>query len=117
MPFAIPNVLSSAIVHPDYKFLNPFNFLVRFDNTPLTDTIRKYWNDREQPIKTDEENPRLLLVAVDVQDATTATFDSYAKKGNQMMSIYGDDDIKEKHVIFYKDGIKMEHLLQQCLRI
>ena len=111
LPFGIPNVLSSAIVHPDYRFLNPFNFMVRFDNTPLTDTIRKYWNDREQPIKTDEENPRLLLVAVDVQDATTATFDSYAKKGNQMMSIYGDDDIKEKHVIFYKDGIKMEHLL------
>ncbi len=27
------------------------------------------------------------------------------------MSLYGDDESKEKHVIHYNDGIKMEHLL------
>lgn len=111
MPFGIPNVLSSPIVHPDYKFLNPFNYLIRYDTSPLTDTIRKYWNDEEHPIKTLEGQPRLLLIAVDVQDATTVTFDSYRKRNNQMLSIYGDDDSKEKHVIHYKDGIKMEHLI------
>lgn len=47
-------------------------------------------------IKTKEGEPRLLLVAVDVQDATTVTFDSYVKKHNQMMYIYGDDDKKRE---------------------
>ena len=28
-----------------------------------------------------------------------------------MMSVYRDEDNKEKHIIRYKDGIKMEHLL------
>jgi NTE family protein len=110
-PFGIPNVLSPLMIQPDFKFLNPFNFMVRYDNTPLTNTIGNYWDYKTHPIKTDEREPRLLLVAVDVQDATTVTFDSYAKMGNQMMSIYGDDDGKEKHVIHYNDGIKMEHLL------
>lgn len=110
-PWGTPNVLSPAILQPDYKFLNPFNYMLRYDNTPLTETIRKYWNFKDHPIKTKEGEPRLLLVAVDVQDATTVTFDSYNKRDNQMMSIYGNVDSKEKHVIRYKDGIKMEHLL------
>ena len=111
LPLGIPNVLSSGIIHPDYRFLNPFNFIIRYDTTPLTQSIGKYWNDEEYPIKTTEGQPRLLLVAVDVQDATTVTFDSYEKKGNKLMSFYGDDESKEKHVIHYNDGIKMEHLL------
>ena len=49
---------------------------------------------KQYPIKTTEGQPRLLLVAVDMQDATTVTFDSYCKKRNQMMSIYGDDETK-----------------------
>ena len=111
LPLGIPNVLSSGIIHPDYRFLNPFNFIIRYDTTPLTQSIGKYWNDEEYPIKTTEGQPRLLLVAVDVQDATTVTFDSYEKKGNKLMSFYGDDESKEKHVIHYNNGIKMEHLL------
>ena len=63
------------------------------------------------PIKTDEGEPRLLLVTVDVQLATTVTFDSYGKKEKQMMSVYRDEENKEKHIIRYQDGIKMEHLL------
>lgn len=110
-PFGTPNVLSPIIFQPDYKFMNPFNFMLKYDNTPLTKTIGKYWDHMAHPIKTKEGEPRLLLVAVDVQDATTVTFDSYVKKHNQMMSIYGDDDKKEKHAILYKDGINMEHLL------
>ncbi len=111
LPFGIPNVLSPIIFQPDYRFLNPFNFMIRYDNAPLIKTIRNYWDDKINPIKTYEGEPRLILVAVDVQDATTVTFDSYGNKKNQLMSIYGDEDSKEKHVIFYNDGIKMEHLL------
>ncbi|MEJ7641833.1 MAG: hypothetical protein WKF36_06520 [Candidatus Nitrosocosmicus sp.] len=75
LSFGIPNVSSSAIIRPDYRFLNPFNFMVQYYNAPLIDTIRKYWNDREQPIKTGEGNTRLLVVAVGAQGATTATFE------------------------------------------
>ncbi len=42
--------------------------MIRYDNTPLTKTIGKYWDDEKYPIKTTEGQPRLLLVAVDVQD-------------------------------------------------
>lgn len=111
LPFGTPNVLSPAILQPDYRFLNPFSYMIRYDNNPLTKTIQYYWDDKINPIKTNEEEPRLLLVAIDMQDATTVTFDSYGKKGNQMMSIYGDDERNEKHIIYYNDGIKIEHLL------
>ncbi len=109
-PFGTPNVLLPVIYQPDFRFFNPFNFMLRYDNTPITKTIRKYWNDEADPIKTEEGQPRLLIVSIDLQDATTVTFDSYAKENNQRMSIYGNDD-KVKHEIYYNDGIKMEHLL------
>ena len=44
-PLGTPNVLSPAIIQPDYRFLNPFNFMIRYDNTPLTKTIQNYWDD------------------------------------------------------------------------
>jgi len=109
--FGIPNVLSPPIFQPDFKFLNPFNFILRYDNTPLVNTIRKYWNAEEHPIKSNEGEPRLLIVAMDLQDATTVTFDSYAKQNDELMSIYGDEEENTRHVIRYNDGIKMEHLL------
>ncbi len=107
----IPNVLSPVIYQPDFRFLNPFNFLFRYDNNHLIVTIRKYWKDQGYPLKTKEGEPRLLIIAVDVQDATTVTFDSYIKKGNHCMSVYGHKDDKLKHIIHYPDGIKMQHLL------
>ncbi|TVP40224.1 patatin-like phospholipase family protein [Candidatus Nitrosocosmicus arcticus] len=111
LPWGTHNVLSPPIYQPDFRFLNPSNYMLRFDNSPIVKTIRKFWDDSKNPIKTDEGQPRLLLVGVDVQDATTITFDSYPKKHKQRMSVYGDDDSKLKHVIEYPDGIKMEHLL------
>jgi NTE family protein len=132
LPIGTPNVLSRGIHQPDIRFLNPFNNLTRYDNTPLVQTIRRgYWNDIDNPIITEEEQPRLLLVAVDVQDSTTVTFDSYPKKNNQRMSVYGDggydgddsvtiqiggSDTKDythghQHAIVYNDGIRMKHLL------
>ena len=108
------NVMLPPIVQPDMKFFSPSS-LLRFSNTPMEATIRNYWNDEKNPIKTRFENgqPRLLLVGVDVQDATTATVDSYRKgvdqNGNEIRkSEYGDS--KTKHIIEYPEGIKMEHL-------
>jgi NTE family protein len=115
LPWGTQNVLSPVIVQPDHTFYNPLNFLLKYDNTPITQTIGKHWQDKNgriNPIKTDERQPRLILVAVDVQDATTVAFDSYPKdKDKKMwMSTYGDDD-KAEHKIYYNEGITMEHLL------
>lgn len=101
-----PKVLSSSIAQPDLKFYDQSSpFFFRFDNAPLAAAMEKYWDWRNSPIKTSLEagQPRLLLVSVDLQDSSTATFDSYSKKTE-----YGDD--KVVHAIEY-DGIGMQHLM------
>jgi predicted acylesterase/phospholipase RssA len=110
-PTGIHNVLSGPIYQPDFRFMNPFNFLVKYDNTALTKTIKKYWNYDVYRIKTKDPQPRLLLVAVDVQDATTITFDSYPKRDGQLVSVYADDDETTTHAVKYPEGIGIEHLL------
>ena len=108
-----PNVLSPAILQPDFRFFNPLNTLLRYDNSPMTEIIIRHWKNKEgkvEPIKTTDGQPRLLIVAVDVQDATTVTFDSYPKEEGRMMSVYGDED-KVKHEIYYDKGIEITHLL------
>lgn len=110
-PFGIHNVLSAPIYQPDFRFMNPFNYILKYDNTALTKTIKKYWDYDAHSIKTKDPQPRLLLIAVDVQDAATITFDSYPKKDGHMVSVYGDDDDTKKHAVRYDDGIGIEHLL------
>ncbi len=113
-PLGTPNVLSPSIIQPDFRFFNPFSFMLRYDNSPITQAILKYWNKNSDgtpiPIRTTTKQPRLLIVGVDVQDATTVTFDSYPKENGQLMSVYGDED-KVKHEINYDEGIEMKHLL------
>ncbi len=106
----IPGVLTAGIPQPaDMKFLSPFSLFWRFDNTPAAVTMKDYWVKGSPYIKTAEGEPRLLLVAVDVQDCTTAvTFDSYPKKGGTRFSEYGGD--KARHVIEY-EGIAIDHVL------
>jgi NTE family protein len=110
--YGIPNVLTGAIPQfADMKFLNPFTpFFWRFDNTPLVELLkRSYWLNEGTAIQTGPGEPRLLLVAVDVQDCSTAvTFDSYPKEDGRHFSEYGGR--KEKHVIEY-DGVTLEHVL------
>jgi predicted acylesterase/phospholipase RssA len=81
------------------------------------------------PISTSFENgePRLLLVAVDVQEATPVVFDSYEKEDGTRKSEYGrlgriksDGSTKNpeneafEHVIRYEDGIKSDFVLASC---
>lgn len=110
-PLGINNVLSSPIYQPDFRFMNPFNFILKYDNSALTKTIKRYWDYNAHPIKTQDPQPRLLLIAVDVQDAATITFDSYPKRDGHMVSVYGDEDDIKKHAVKYDDGIGIEHLL------
>ncbi len=93
------------------KFLNPTSpAFWRFDNAPAAVTMKNYWlRDGSPYIQTQEGAPRLLLVAVDVQDCTTAvTFDSYPKKNGRRYSEYGGE--KGKNIIEY-DGITIDHVL------
>jgi NTE family protein len=96
MAVGTPKVLSPMIFsgpqfifQPDLKYFDPTQFTInafyRFDNTPLAKTMMKYWDyQKNAKIKTDENQPRLLLVSVDVQDCTTAvTFDSYKYTGRE----------------------------------
>jgi hypothetical protein len=110
-PMGINNVLSAPILQPDFRFLNPFNFMLKYDNTALTKTIKKHWDFDAHPIKTIDPQPRLLLVAVDVQDAATITFDSYPREDGHRASVFGDDDDANKHAVTYDNGIGIEHLL------
>ena len=47
-----------------------------------------YYDDKKQPIK----QPRLLIVSVDVEEAETVVFDSYAKKNGSRNTEYGYDE-------------------------
>jgi len=78
------DVMLPGIVQPDMKFFSASN-LWRFSNVPIEATINRYWNSDTSAIKTRFEDgyPRLLLVSVDIQDATTVTFDSYRKEVDQ----------------------------------
>jgi NTE family protein len=92
--FPLPFPLPAAIFQPDVKFFDPLQFTLnaffRFDNTPLENTMMRYWNYMEYPkIKTNagdrdtkDREPRLLLVTIDALDCTTAvSFDSYPYSG------------------------------------
>lgn len=96
------NVVYPAIPQFDLEFLDPQNVGFRFNNDPLVDTLKRYW-DYDKPIKTKEGEPRLLIVSVDIQDCTTAvTFDSYSNATE-----YGKEPFRYK--IQY-DGIHIEHV-------
>lgn len=88
--------MMSSIFQPDTKFFDPLQYTLnsffRFDNTPLEQSLKKYWDyERHLAIKTKpadiktnsrDNPPRLLLVTVDALDSTTAvTFDSYGYNG------------------------------------
>jgi NTE family protein len=112
--FGAPRVLLPGIAQPDMKFF-PFSLspvFTRFDNRPLARAVKKYWDYKRHPIKTsfDKLEPRLILVSVDMLDATTAVaFDSYANENNICVSEYGDD--KFKHTIEYPEGITIDHVI------
>jgi NTE family protein len=73
------------------------------------------------PIATsfDQNQPRLLLIAVDVQESAVVTFDSYPKKDNIDIreSRYGKYSYEYgnyEYTISYPDGISLDHLMASC---
>ncbi|MGC2571186.1 MAG: hypothetical protein WA364_06710, partial [Candidatus Nitrosopolaris sp.] len=122
----VPNVFVPKIPLLDNRFFDPSNTWYIYDNRPLKESLEKF---ARFPISTsfEKDEPRLLLVAVDVQAATGVVFDSYEKEDGTRKSEYGrygriksDDSAKDpknegyEHVIRYDDGIKSEFVLASC---
>jgi predicted acylesterase/phospholipase RssA len=122
----VPNVFVPKTPLLDNRFFDPSNTWYIYDNKPLKASIEKF---AKFPISTSFENnePRLLLVAVDVQEAAAVVFDSYEKADGTRKTEYGrygrlksTDSAKDQenegfeHVIRYNDGITSDFVLASC---
>jgi hypothetical protein len=123
----VPNVFVPKMPLLDHRFFDPSNTWYIYDNRPLKESLEKF---AKFPISTSFENnePRLLLVAVDVQELTPVVFDSYEKEDGTRKSEYGrygrmkfghsEKDQKNgegfEHVIRYDDGIHADFVLASC---
>jgi NTE family protein len=110
----------------DDRFLDdllpfPGNVWYKYSNRPLKESIEKYI--AKFPIATEEEQPRLLLITVDVMTGATVTFDSYPwpnedgkgdreEEGDEIRRYkYGNPDPDYNFEIDYSKGIMPEHIL------
>ena len=121
----VPNVFVPKTPLMDNRFFDPLNTWYIYDNTPLKESLEKF---AKFPISTNFEKgePRLLLVAADVQEGSPVIFDSYEKEDGKRKSEYGkygrlkrdgSANISEEgfeHVIRYEDGIKSDFVLASC---
>jgi NTE family protein len=113
----VPNVFSPPIPAHDKRFFDfLWNTWYRFSNEPLRKSLEKF---AKFPIATayEENQPRLILVSVDVADGVPVTFDSYAKEDGSRKTEYGryvKQDGKEigfERVIRYNDGITLDQVM------
>lgn len=128
-PYAsLAQIVTPNFIQPDTKFFAGIPQFIRYDNRPLVNVIEKnYWDSKRYPISTDylKGEPRLLLVSVDILDATSAvTFDSYLRKTQYPKGKIDERENKEddssyranqkqqeeQRLIEYSDGITMEHV-------
>ena len=123
----VPNVFVPKMPLLDNRFFDPSNTWYIYDNKPLKESLEKF---AKFPISTsfDNDEPRLLLVAVDVQELSPVVFDSYEKEDGSRKSEYGrygrvksgrsekDPENTEgfEHVIRYDDGITSDFVLASC---
>jgi NTE family protein len=128
-PYAsLAQIITPNFIQPDTKFFAGIPPFIRYDNRPLDYVIEKnYWDFKRYPISTDylKGEPRLLLVSIDILDATSAvTFDSYLRKTEYPKGEIDERENKEdgsryrvnkkqqeqQRLIEYSDGITMEHV-------
>jgi NTE family protein len=116
--YGVPNVFKPSQTLVDKTFLDPFNTWVLYSNEPLKQSLEKF---AKFPIATSYEKnePRLILVAVDVQDGNPVVFDSYEKADGNRKTEYGrygqefahNGNEGFEHVIRYNNGIEVEFVL------
>jgi predicted acylesterase/phospholipase RssA len=103
--------------HPqlDDRFFDPSSFLgtwYKYDNSKLRQSIK---DNVTFPIRTsfDKNEPRLLVVSVDIEEAETVTFDSYVKEDGSRMSEYGFSEKtgKNEQRVQYDQGLMVEHIM------
>jgi predicted acylesterase/phospholipase RssA len=113
----VPNVFSPRLPMLDAKFWDLCgNTWYRFSNEPLKRSLEKF---AKFPIATNFEDnqPRLILVAVDVADGLPVTFDSYPKADGSRKTEYGryisqeGNEIGFERVIKYNKGITSDHVM------
>jgi predicted acylesterase/phospholipase RssA len=118
-PYIPPmHAITPNFVQPDTRFFLGIPSFFRFSNTPLAETVEyHYWKSNKQPLRTSFGNgePRLLLVASDVLDATSAvTFDSYLGEtkyeDGRRQNNNSPNTRHSQHVISYPQGITMQHV-------
>jgi len=83
------------------------NLWFRYSNYPLKQSIKKYVTEK---LKTNPANnePRLLLCSVDVEEGETVVFDSYSDKSQYA---YDKDKKQYRHTLNYEQGLVVEHIL------
>jgi NTE family protein len=116
--FGVPHVFSPLTPLHDRRFFDFFgNIWYRFSNEPLRKSLERF---AKFPIATshEENQPRLILVSVDVADGVPVVFDSYAKEDGSRKTEYGrylkQEDGKEigfERVIRYNDGITLDQVM------
>ncbi|HEY9491839.1 MAG TPA: patatin-like phospholipase family protein [Nitrososphaeraceae archaeon] len=116
----VPNVFKPSQSLTDKTFLDPSNVWYLYSNEPLKQSLEKF---AKFPIATsyEKKEPRLLLVAVDVQEGSTVVFDSYEKEDGIRKTEYGrygpefarehNDHEGYEYVIRYEDGIEVDFVL------
>jgi NTE family protein len=114
----VPNVFKPSQTLTDKTFLDPSNVWYLYSNGPLKQSLEKF---AKFPIATsyEKKEPRLLLVAVDVQEGSTVVFDSYEKPDGSRKTEYGRYGMEYahngnegfEHVIRYNNGIEVEFVL------
>ena len=114
--YGVPNVFDPPKPSYDNKFYNSQNTWYRYSNEPLKRSLERF---AKFPIATtqEEDQPRLILVAVDVADGIPVTFDSYPKEDGSRKTEYGkfirtkDKEIGFEHIVRYDKGITSDHVI------
>ena len=116
----VPKVFGLSKTLGDKRFLDPVNTWYLYSNEQLKRSLEKF---AKFPIATSYQNnePRLLLVSVDVQEGSTVVFDSYEKEDGTRKTEYGrygpefargpNDRGGSEHVISHIDGIEVDFVL------
>jgi len=112
----VPNVFSVPQLRFDVPFLGMSNPWFQSSNEGLKESLEKFI---DFPIATEYEKnePRLLLVAVDVQESLPVVFDSYKQEDGKRKTIYAQKSENGKakggFLIEY-DGIEVDHVLSSA---
>ena len=114
--YGVSNVFDPPQPRYDNKFYDSQNTWYRFSNEPLKKSLERF---AKFPIATtqEENQPRLILVAVDVADGMPVTFDSYPKEDGLRKTEYGkfirtkDKEIGFEHIVHYDKGITSDHVI------